>query len=355
MKKKFGLVQICRGLAALAVVGYHLNGSANDYFKCSFLGKTFLHGSLGVDFFFVLSGFIITYVHFNDLENRSNIKQFLLKRFIRIYPIYWVFCTIFILVLIFIFHGKTDHNHLEIDSINTYGYIIANYLLVTHSEDFYLVVAWTLSYEILFYFVFVTCIYAGIRKAKFIFFGWMLLVFIKMLLPDALPNTILFHERITEFLVGCFVAYAIREMKPFQNRFWIPSFSITIVLLFITYPIWLNNPWGTALLAITNGLIIYKLVQVDSEKNYRYPKLLMLIGEASYSIYLSHFLFFSVFLRIMKIVINQLNLHETVTIQCMLIIVFAFTVSAGIFIYKFLEMPMTEYLNKKFISKNLIS
>ena len=43
-----------------------------------------------VDFFFVLSGFIITYIHLRDLRQRTNLGSFLLKRFNRIYPVFWI-------------------------------------------------------------------------------------------------------------------------------------------------------------------------------------------------------------------------------------------------------------------------
>ena len=63
VNKKLHLIQIFRGIAAMSVVIYHLGRSAEAYFHVKLLGDFFSFGYMGVDFFFVLSGFIITYVH----------------------------------------------------------------------------------------------------------------------------------------------------------------------------------------------------------------------------------------------------------------------------------------------------
>jgi peptidoglycan/LPS O-acetylase OafA/YrhL len=68
-----------RGFAALAVVIYHYQW----YF---YEGEFFHFGYLGVDLFFILSGFILTHVHLHD----EKILRFYGKRFARVYPVHFV-------------------------------------------------------------------------------------------------------------------------------------------------------------------------------------------------------------------------------------------------------------------------
>jgi exopolysaccharide production protein ExoZ len=83
-------LQMFRGLAALAVVAHHTALSTQ-----AFVGvlpdpftKWFEMGLLGVDFFFVLSGFIIMYAHMDDDSALAAWKLYALKRLSRIYPAY---------------------------------------------------------------------------------------------------------------------------------------------------------------------------------------------------------------------------------------------------------------------------
>jgi len=59
-------------------------------------------GHAGVDFFFVLSGFIIFFVHGKDIGKPSRLPHYVWRRFIRIYPVYWA-VTLISIVLAFFF------------------------------------------------------------------------------------------------------------------------------------------------------------------------------------------------------------------------------------------------------------
>src|SRR5205823_13541637 len=99
-RPKLAWLQIFRGFAAVLVVIHHVTGSTDFYLHSSFLGGLFTVGWLGVDFFFVLSGFIITYIHYGDIGNRSTLKAYATKRFLRIYPIYWIVALLAIIPFI---------------------------------------------------------------------------------------------------------------------------------------------------------------------------------------------------------------------------------------------------------------
>lgn len=60
-------LQVYRGFAALAVILFHVHLVAKKWVDFQFFGGVFQGANIGVDFFFVLSGFIITYIHWGDL------------------------------------------------------------------------------------------------------------------------------------------------------------------------------------------------------------------------------------------------------------------------------------------------
>jgi peptidoglycan/LPS O-acetylase OafA/YrhL len=78
-----------RGLAILLVVFYHNFGFINYFF----------FGWLGVDLFFVLSGYLITSILMNDLGNKNYLRNFYMRRMLRIFPLYYLCLIIFLLIV----------------------------------------------------------------------------------------------------------------------------------------------------------------------------------------------------------------------------------------------------------------
>lgn len=79
-------IHYLRGLAALAVVAFHLRPALDNIYAQKNLGQMlFSNGNAGVDLFFIISGFIITLS--TAKENASPKSEFLIKRFFRIYPV----------------------------------------------------------------------------------------------------------------------------------------------------------------------------------------------------------------------------------------------------------------------------
>jgi exopolysaccharide production protein ExoZ len=83
-------IQCLRGIAALLVVLFHLGERSTELLGRDFAFDIFRMGRSGVGFFFVLSGFIIFFVHKRDLGEPSRIRQCAYKRFVRIYPFYLI-------------------------------------------------------------------------------------------------------------------------------------------------------------------------------------------------------------------------------------------------------------------------
>lgn len=131
---KFTSIQYLRAFAAFAVIYIHLT--------FSFFNRNFC-GSIGVDIFFILSGFIMA----NSMQkSKKTPKEFFIKRIKRIYPLYFLMTSVFILVLLF-FGG----NYLVL--INNFFY--SNLFIPFSNKGIYtdpiLFVGWSLNIEILFY------------------------------------------------------------------------------------------------------------------------------------------------------------------------------------------------------------
>jgi peptidoglycan/LPS O-acetylase OafA/YrhL len=81
-------LQAGRGVAAIAVLLYHLNLELVARFGGASVSGLEV-GWAGVDFFFVLSGFIIWHVHAGDIGQDGRLGRYLWNRFTRLYPVYW--------------------------------------------------------------------------------------------------------------------------------------------------------------------------------------------------------------------------------------------------------------------------
>lgn len=90
------LLELARGIAALWVFFFHLK----SYFKESsqWIYNIAEYGHFGVPMFFVISGFVITYSAESTLKANKSPLSFLKKRFLRIYPVFWV--SIFVVILL---------------------------------------------------------------------------------------------------------------------------------------------------------------------------------------------------------------------------------------------------------------
>ena len=141
-------IQLGRAVAALMVLLYH----CNDFFLPERLyagldgGRIFRMGYAGVEFFFVLSGFIMILVHRSDFDQPDRAAAYLRKRIVRIYPLLWI-------VLL----GVLALNHVA-GRASDPSAIAATFTLWPIRGDLVLVPAWTLQHEMLFYLLFMLVI-----------------------------------------------------------------------------------------------------------------------------------------------------------------------------------------------------
>lgn len=146
---RFDNVEIIRGIAALIVVLFHFS-----YFTSpeNWYNKIFRHGYLGVDAFFIISGFVLPLSFAQKNYTLSELPKQILRRIIRIEPAYWV--------SIFLFAVKDATYQLTVDAKNfrmpdTYGFM-SLILHFFHANAFFKMpwireLYWTLALDWQFY------------------------------------------------------------------------------------------------------------------------------------------------------------------------------------------------------------
>lgn len=301
MNNKIVSVHHLRGIAAIFVVFFHFRSFLNGVYDYKDLGTVlFGPGAFGVDLFFMISGFIIS------LATKKPIKAsvFLTRRFFRIYPLF-----IFVF-LIGAFTVYSDHSSYEL--IKSMLFIHNDYAQSSPGFGFNILgPAWTLSYEIYFYFIFMVAMTIS-HKHRVLISSFIIItpiITLQLLYSNELslsasssagiPEYYYFYglmrftssPMMIEFIIGM-VLY-----EAFMNeRLLVPaiaaraSLTLSLVVFFGLY--FFSKDYGFGIgsfgmwsLFLFSGVLIY-----DKALGFNESKLLKLLGDISFSIYMSHYL-----------------------------------------------------------------
>jgi peptidoglycan/LPS O-acetylase OafA/YrhL len=262
-----------------------------EYFGAPPFGGVFRFAHAGVDFFFVISGFIILHIHYGEIGRPGASAGYVRKRFLRIFPVFWLVMALHFLLLAF--------NPWR-DPMTA----LTNLLLIpVPNHPLILVVAWSLQYEILFYALFATLFFG--RSSGIAMLGaWGMLCTVNFAtgMLDRFPASFLFGPFNLEFFFGMSVAWLLRR--------WRPTLSWTCVVLglLIFFAAGMHEAWGPPSppdwpghhLAYAAGAAttLYGLVGAETTGRLpRPPRWSIELGGASYSIYLMHLLIITVLLQ----------------------------------------------------------
>ena len=147
-------IQYLRGLAALLVVVHHIIECQYNFAGARMIPREIvLVGSVGVDLFFVISGIIMMVSSFPRDRRPLRPLEFLKRRGQRIYPLYWCFAALILLIGAV---GVSSGEHRTVDDL-------IRSLLLLPSKVGLLSYAWTLQDEVYFYAAFaVGCLVPGL-------------------------------------------------------------------------------------------------------------------------------------------------------------------------------------------------
>lgn len=158
--QNFSHLNTARAVLAFSVLLYHLGGTIalDKYFGVDAYARVFGFGGARVPFFFVLSGFVLTLADARDVGKPHKTRSFLWRRFVRLYPTYWI---ILLLVMAPALFFPALRDAIPGDPVA----LLKMFLLVPDHEGLVnptgapvIVVAWTLHYEVVFCLVLATWI-----------------------------------------------------------------------------------------------------------------------------------------------------------------------------------------------------
>jgi peptidoglycan/LPS O-acetylase OafA/YrhL len=312
-KAELNEVFLLRGLASIMVCLFHLTLGNSDLLPSSdLLERSFSYGYLGVEIFFILSGYVICY-SLPKAFNYSDLGTFFLKRLSRIEPPF-VISILLVLVLNYLSHQITELR-TDIDIYNLLFHLA--YLNNFIDNSYVNVVYWTLGIEFQFY-ILIGLLFPIIAssKAKLI----TALVFFILLACMPLPKSIsVILPYLSFFGIGMMLfSYKLRR------QFNFPTFLIISSILLIQIYFYQGFAAAAASLATIFVILFWKYTN----------RVIRFFSTISFSLYLIH-------VPVGGKVINLGARYANTEITKYLLILLAFTISiiAAYLFYKFIEKP----------------
>jgi peptidoglycan/LPS O-acetylase OafA/YrhL len=283
--KNYLTVQALRAVAALLVVVYHALDMWGLRIDSAAPGLWWTNGAAGVDIFFVISGFVMVVSSCRMTSQPHAWRTFIRHRVVRIVPLYWLLTTAK-LALVFLFADLALRSGIDLD------YIARSYLFfpVVDSASHFrplLPVGWTLTYEFLFYLMFTLALALHVDVLRVLVPGLGLFAIVALFKTQSWPAwTILFNTIVVEFIFGVVLAKLIL-------RGWQLPAPIAAALVVAGFALILTVPEGSeSLRTLTWGLpalaIVAGAVSLERHVAGAIPRWLLALGDASYSIYLTH-------------------------------------------------------------------
>jgi peptidoglycan/LPS O-acetylase OafA/YrhL len=288
---KINQLTFTRFLAAVSIVIFHAKSSMYP-FNLTFLHTLFNNAYVGVSYFFVLSGFVMVIAYGQNKSIKINSKSYYLNRIARIYPVYII--ALILTVMTQIKNGEIYFMDLSLQTFALQAWFPASVAKLNRP-------GWSISAEALFYVLFPLIFNYFYSKRSFIFIFIFVICF--WIISQIIANYLLLSSHykayplfsnlfyfpllhLNEFLVGNIIGYAYLKLNK-QPR----NFDILIILVVILMIILLSFKaianYSDGLLAI----IFAPLILLMALNNGRISKIfsnkkLVMLGEASYSLYI---------------------------------------------------------------------
>lgn len=288
-RKRLDAVQALRALAAMLVVTGHAIYEARVYDATGTLAHiaNWPVWSAGVDLFFVLSGYIMMWTFGERFAEPHAPREFLARRLVRILPPYWAF-TLLLAVAIVLVPGRIETARLDT------GHLALSLLLIPHVAPTggihpLLALGWTLMYEMFFYLAFAVALLfprrIGLALLVVAFTVSNLAARSGVPMPDALAlmwgDTVIF-----EFLLGIAFYFIQRDGGLATGRMiavvaaLLAATSAARLMPHVESRFLLYGLPALAILALASWAVPLRRSALVG--------LLVLVGDASYTLYLSH-------------------------------------------------------------------
>ena len=339
--KKLDYIQALRALAVMGVLCFHYPG------QLYISGR----GYIGVDLFFVISGYIMVYTTTTSDGSLAYLKKFYLKRLARIWPVYAIVTLITFLVC-------DRGNALTIAAfLKWYAEsVLFVPLWVRMAID---KPGWTLNFEVYFYFIFGISMLGG--KGRWLVFAAIILLTLVGIpywctqhglrynaAADGLAGygALITNPIIWDFVLGvCVGLAALKHAQIGHGRLtFIAALLCAAVIAFLYFALALDHgpvPWGIAFAAL--------MLLLDLHNNVRpikVPRPVLYIGDISYSLYLTNMLVQWVFYQYVPITALHVRYQMALFIPYLGALLALSALS-----YRFLEQGVAKALRRDFLKR----
>jgi exopolysaccharide production protein ExoZ len=320
-----------RGIAATMVLFVHLDIQL-DRLNYGKLGTLWMAG--GVDIFFVISGFIM----WTSVERRGGMSpgMFLKNRLIRIVPIYWLVTSIVLAAAMCAPHLLNSTRIEPAHALASYLFLPARHPVTGHFWPL-LIPGWSLNYEMLFYILFALALSLS-GQMRAVRFGIIAVVLALVLLLGNLlksrVDVMHFYANpvLLEFVAGVVLGIVCRADIVRSSLFWLPVAFVGFLLLWPGLPLQLGviGKLVGATMIVTGAVFLPPLPHNP----------LSSLGDASYSLYLTHAIVLSALGFVWDHFFQPLGWALFVLAGAAA----AFTVA--VLMYTYVELPMTAFLKR---------
>lgn len=316
-------------------------------------------GTMGVAFFFVLSGYCLTLGYINRvIQPTFSYKQYLMRRFVRFYPLHWL-CLLFALTLSIV----TCKFGLKDIPIFIFNAMLLQTVIL--SEEFFFsfnAVSWYLANTLIFCIVFPYLLKIILRSKTIVnltLFVTLILLYVGLLiiLPGKSYHSILYISpfvRIDDFIYGIVLALAYLKLKEMPNvrglvkKFGtiIPYFLLVIIVLLVIESLLLSKriimiaPVYWPLLGML--IIVTSLSELDQDgrQSWLRNKYLIRLGEISFPVFLIHQLVLRCFTNLFMFINIPQNIYY---------VLFTLIITIGLswLLDKYVLNRITQWLTKK--------
>jgi peptidoglycan/LPS O-acetylase OafA/YrhL len=285
-------IDLLRFLAAFIVMLFHytFRGYAADHYSVMPFAPSaavFKYGFLGVELFFLISGFVILMT-----ASSGSLRKFAISRIVRLYPAYWVCCTLTFLA-IFAFGGERFNASLGQYMVNMT--MLNEFVGVPSIDGVY----WSLAVEMKFYaLVAVVLLIGQIHRAELFVLIWLMLSILLDLVPSGAVGvsrirSVLVVDSSYYFIAGaaCYLIYA--------NGASVMRFGIvTVSWLMALWTTWRGIPafesrYGTTLdvyatLGLVTSFYLVMLLVATRKTGWLAKRKWVTLGALTYPLYLIH-------------------------------------------------------------------
>lgn len=375
-----------RGLAILLVVIGHFwvfsDGGTDTPVKIGNYDITnlFLLAGHGVQMFFVMSAFLLYLPFACDPQNNTDLKNkfitnFYKRRLVRIYPAFLLFSLVLLVLTIFNIYGQVNFKNFIANVFFLQQIGVAGGVEKIHPD--YLPGTWSLVIEICFYSILPLIVFLKNRKwlvsiicITSIAMGMLYRVFYAVIYGDvqlstdqsfvASLNAVSFIDSFAFGILGAQIYAWIMGRSEYVQRIFIWSFSLIsitgLVCILIEpmhpYPLrwaWLSSIDHKFFLGFISACLLISITLKNSylEKLFSYAPL-RIIGIASFSLFLTHSLVWSLFVDPLFNIFNITSFHDKLLIGILLVMPICILLS--VFFYLLIELP---FLRRGIFSENI--